>query len=69
MTKATLIKKTFHWGWLTVSEVESIILMAGSMAWQHPGRHGPGEGAENSTSRCFTRKMREKALGLAFLNI
>jgi hypothetical protein len=32
MTKATLIKTTFNWGWLTGSEVQSIIIMAGSMA-------------------------------------
>ena len=25
-------RKTFHWGWLTVSEVQSIVIMAGSMA-------------------------------------
>jgi hypothetical protein len=30
MTKATLIR-TFNWGWLTGSEVQSIIIMAGSM--------------------------------------
>jgi hypothetical protein len=35
MIKATLIKETFHWGWLTVSEAQSIIIMAGSLAaWQ-----------------------------------
>jgi hypothetical protein len=43
MTKATLIRTMFYWGWLTGSEVQSIIIMAG--AWQHPGRHGVG-GAE-----------------------
>jgi hypothetical protein len=32
MTMATLIMKTFNWGWLTVSEVQSTIIMAGSMA-------------------------------------
>jgi bacteriorhodopsin len=32
MTKATLTKKTFKWCWLTVSEVQSIIVMVGSMA-------------------------------------
>jgi hypothetical protein len=47
MTKATLIRTTFNWGWLTGSEVQSIITKAG--AWQHPGRHGAG-GAESSTS-------------------
>jgi hypothetical protein len=35
MTKAALIRTTFNWGWLTGSEVKSIIIKAG--AWQHPG--------------------------------
>jgi len=47
MTKAILIRTTFNWGWLTGSEVQSIIIKAGT--WQHPGRHGAG-GAESSTS-------------------
>jgi hypothetical protein len=47
MTKATLIRTTFKWGWLTGSEVQSIIIKAG--AWQHPYRHGAG-GAESFTS-------------------
>jgi hypothetical protein len=48
MTKASLIKKTiFHWGWLTGSEVQSIIIKVG--AWQYPDRHGTG-GAESSMS-------------------
>jgi hypothetical protein len=46
-TKKTLIRITFNWGWLTGSEVQSIIIKAG--AWQHPGRHGAGR-AESSTS-------------------
>jgi hypothetical protein len=46
-TKATLIRTTFNWGWLTGSEVQSIIIKAGT--WQHQGRHGTG-GAESSTS-------------------
>jgi hypothetical protein len=46
MTKATLIR-TFNWGWLTGSEVQSIIIKAG--AWQHPGRCGAG-GTESSTT-------------------
>jgi hypothetical protein len=41
MTKATLIRTVFSWGWLTGSEVQSIIIKAG--AWQHPGRRGAGE--------------------------
>ena len=40
MTKASLIKTTFNWVWLTGSEVQSIIIKAG--AWQHLGRHGAG---------------------------
>jgi hypothetical protein len=47
MTKATLIRATFNWGWLTGSEVQFIIIKVG--AWQNPGRHGTG-GAESSTS-------------------
>jgi hypothetical protein len=46
MTMATLTRK-FTWGWLTGSEVQSIIVKA--RAWQHPGRHGAGK-AESSTS-------------------
>jgi hypothetical protein len=38
LTKVTLIRTTFNWGWLTGSEVQSIIIKAGT--WQHPGRHG-----------------------------
>ena len=40
MTKASLIKTTFNWDWLTGSEVQSIIIKVG--AWQYPGRHGAG---------------------------
>jgi hypothetical protein len=47
MTKATPIRTTFNWGWLTGSEVQSIIIKVG--AWQHPGRHAAG-GAESSPS-------------------
>ena len=47
MTKASLIRTTFNWGWLTGSEVQSIITKGGT--WQHPGRHGVG-GAKNSVS-------------------
>jgi hypothetical protein len=35
MTKATLRRTTFNWGWLTGSEVQSIIIKLGT--WQHPG--------------------------------
>jgi hypothetical protein len=47
MTKATLIRTIFNWGWLTGSEVQSIIIKVGTQ--QHQGRHGAG-GAESSTS-------------------
>jgi hypothetical protein len=47
MTKATLKRTKFNWGWLTGSEVQSIII--NTVTWQHPDRHGTGE-AENSTS-------------------
>jgi hypothetical protein len=47
MTKTTLIRTTFNWGWLTGSEVQSMIIKVG--VWQHPGRYGIG-GAESSTS-------------------
>jgi hypothetical protein len=48
MTKSSLIKKTtFTWGWLTDSEVQSIIIKVG--AWQYPGRHDTGR-AESSMS-------------------
>jgi hypothetical protein len=43
VTKATLIRTTFNWGWLRGSEVQTIIIKA-----EH-GRHGAG-GAESSTS-------------------
>jgi hypothetical protein len=32
MMKATLIRTTFNWAWLIDSEVQSIIIMVGSMA-------------------------------------
>jgi hypothetical protein len=47
MTKTTLIKTTFNWGWLTGSEVQSIIIKA--RTWQHLGRHDAGE-VESSIS-------------------
>ena len=53
MTKATLIR-TFNQGWLTGSEVQSIIVKVG--AWQHPGRHGTG-GPESSTSSTRARSL------------
>jgi hypothetical protein len=47
MTKATPIKTTSNWGWMTGSEIQFSIIKAG--AWQHPGMHGGG-GTERSTS-------------------
>jgi hypothetical protein len=38
---ATLIRTTFNWGWLKGSEVQFIIIKAGT--WQHPVRHGSEE--------------------------
>jgi hypothetical protein len=38
MAKATLIRTTFNWGWLTDSEVQSIIIMVGSMAASRQAR-------------------------------
>jgi hypothetical protein len=47
MTNIKSYKTTFNWGWLTGSEVQSIIITVG--AWQYPVRHGTG-GAESSMS-------------------
>jgi hypothetical protein len=47
MTKATPIRTTFNWGWLIGSEVQYIIIKAGT--WPHLGRHDAG-GAESSAS-------------------
>jgi hypothetical protein len=47
MTRASLIRTTFNWGWLPGSEIQSIIIKAG--AWQHPRRHGTRR-AESSPS-------------------
>jgi hypothetical protein len=47
MTKATLLRTTFNWVWLTSLEVQSLIVKMG--AWKHPGRHDAG-GVESSTS-------------------
>ena len=46
MTKETLIRAPFNWGWLTGSKVHSIIIKMGE--WQCPDRPGAGV-AENST--------------------
>jgi hypothetical protein len=47
MTKASLKRTAFNWGWLTGSEVQSIIIKGET--GQHPGRHSAG-GTESSTS-------------------
>jgi hypothetical protein len=47
MTKATLTRTTFNWGWFTGSEVQPVIVKAGT--WQHPGKYG-ARGAGSSTS-------------------
>jgi hypothetical protein len=62
MTKGTLIRTAFNWGWLTGSEVQSIIIKVG--VWQRPGRHGAGE-AESSTSssEAVTGRLTSRQLG------
>ena len=54
MIKVTLVRITFSWGWLTGSEVQSIIIKAGT--WQHLGRNGAG-GTERSTSSSEDYKL------------
>jgi hypothetical protein len=54
MTKATFVRTTFKWSWLTSSEVQSINKVG---TWQHPGRHRTG-GAKSSTS-CFEGNLEE----------
>jgi hypothetical protein len=56
MTKTTLIREAFNWGWLTGSEVQSIMIKA--EAWQCPGRHGGG--GDESLKSCSEGKQ-EKA--------
>ena len=53
--------RAFNWGWLTGSEVQSIIIKAG--AWQYPGRHGIGI-FENSTS-CSKDKQEKTSIQAA----
>jgi len=47
MTKVALKKKTFNWGWLTVSEFQSVIIKV--EAWHCAGKRGSGK-AKSSTS-------------------
>jgi hypothetical protein len=49
MTKATFIKDNINCGWFTVSEVQFIIIIPGSMTVPG-GRHGAGEGVKSYTS-------------------
>jgi hypothetical protein len=53
MSYKTTTTTTFIWGWLTGSEVQSIIIKVG--AWQHPGRHGAGraESSMSSSKGCY----------------
>ena len=55
MTKGTLTRTKFNWAWLTGSEIQFIIIKAGT--WQHPSRHGAGR-AESSTS-CSEGKQKK----------
>jgi hypothetical protein len=61
MTKTPLIKDNI-WGWLTDSEVQSIIIKM--EAWQHPGRHGAG-GVESSplAQEATRRRLTSRQLG------
>jgi hypothetical protein len=61
-TKSTLLRITFNWGWLTGSEVQSIIIKAGT--WQCPGIYGAG-GTERYTaySKASCRKLLSRQLG------
>jgi hypothetical protein len=58
MTKTTLLRTTFNWGWIIGSEVQPIIIKA--IAWQCSGRHGVGR-AESSTSY---REGKQERIGL-----
>jgi hypothetical protein len=61
MTKATLIRTTFIWGWLTRSEVQFIIIKVGT--WLHPGRHGTGvaESSPSSDEGCQQNTLSQAA--------
>jgi hypothetical protein len=63
MTKATLIRTTFNWGWLTGSEVQSIIIKMG--ARQHPGRHSAGRTERSSSEDCWEKiGFKEARMGI-----
>jgi hypothetical protein len=57
VTKENIIQTTFNWGWLTGSEVQTIIIKVET--WQHPGRRGPGR-AESSIS-CSEDKQKTRS--------
>jgi hypothetical protein len=57
-------KKAFKWGWLTVSEVLPIFIMA--RAWWHAGKHGAGELAKTPTSLSTGSRKRAPEPGLGF---
>jgi hypothetical protein len=56
-----LYKKVFHWDWLAVSEVFSIVIIAGSLAAHR--QKTAEEKAENSTSRSTGSRKREQGTG------
>jgi hypothetical protein len=60
MTKASLMRTVFNWGWLTGTEVQSIITKVG--ACQHPGRCGARR-AESSISLSKGRPLASRQLG------
>jgi len=62
MTKATLSRTTFNWGWLTHSEDQLIIIWVG--VWQHPGRHD----TESSTS-CSKGKQEKTGFQAARMRV
>ena len=61
--KATIIRMTFNWGWLTLSGVQYIIIKAG--AGQHPGRHGPERTESSTSSWKAAKRLASRQLGKA----
>ena len=59
MTKATLVRTTFNWGWLTGSEIQSITIRVGTQ--QHLGRHGAGVAESSTSSSEGSQEKRENA--------
>jgi hypothetical protein len=60
-TKATPIRTTFNWGWLTGSEVQSIIVKA--WARQHPSRD-VAESSESLHLKAAGGRLTSRQLGL-----